>query len=518
MERQKFNEDLKKAFDQAEISPTENVWVNIELDLEKAKGSQLRKRLVFYQLLAAASVVFSIGVGVSVYLLNDNTFVAPPTLSHQSVQLPAIEKTEPAAATVNKNESIASANESITSGNESTSSVNESIASVKEESMSVNTENSSDSNAWRGKNNVLRSKNTESGKPSLADIVKTSSVNGHTGKETSATSNSRTPTPDEASLLASRENSVGEKYMNLTETNSGLPALVRMEKIELQVGLPQKETTTADPVVLMLARLEQREKEVKEAKEDKKELSEKLWTSVGFAAGSFNATNAGVSSPSSTSAFAMNKPIADQEAKAPGITYSVGVNMGTKLSERWVFQGGVSYLTQSSDYTANTAVAALQSDNSTKFRAQSINELDRLDENSTEELSQIVPTAPYNVNNNIKYLSIPLQAGYLIVNRAFGLQLNAGISTDLFLQNTLTPESPNLDKTTQGLGEDSPYRAVNLSGLMGTEVSYRFGQHYRIALNPGIRYPFNSIYRSELGVKSTPLSFDVGVRFRYIFH
>jgi hypothetical protein len=122
------------------------------------------------------------------------------------------------------------------------------------------------------------------------------------------------------------------------------------------------------------------------------------------------------------------------------------------------------------------------------------------------------------VNNNLKYLSIPLQAGYLLVNRAFGLQLNAGISTDLFLQSTVTPESPDLDKTTQRLGDDSPYRTVNLSGLMGTEISYRFGQHYRIALNPGIRYPFNSIYRSELDVKSTPLSFDVGVRFRYIFH
>jgi hypothetical protein len=136
-------------------------------------------------------------------------------------------------------------------------------------------------------------------------------------------------------------------------------------------------------------------------------------------------------------------------------------------------------------------------------------------ENST---SATVPTSPYNVNNNIRYLSIPLQAGFLVVNRAFGLQLNAGVATDVFLQNIVTAEGENLDRTTQRIGEDSPYRPVNLSGLMGTEVSYRFGQHYRIALNPGIRYPFNSIYRSAVNVKSTPLTFDVGIRFRYIFH
>jgi hypothetical protein len=96
--------------------------------------------------------------------------------------------------------------------------------------------------------------------------------------------------------------------------------------------------------------------------------------------------------------------------------------------------------------------------------------------------------------------------------------MNAGLSTDLFLQNTITPEGGSLDKTTQGNGDDSPYRTLNFSGLMGTEVSYRFGQRYRLSINPGFRYPLNSVYKSDIGVESTPLTFDVGLRFRYIFH
>jgi hypothetical protein len=72
MERRKFEESWKEAFDQAEISPSENVWTNIELDLEKAKARKLKRRLVFYQLLAAASVIFALGIGLGVYISDSN--------------------------------------------------------------------------------------------------------------------------------------------------------------------------------------------------------------------------------------------------------------------------------------------------------------------------------------------------------------------------------------------------------------------------------------------------------------
>ncbi len=63
MERGKFEESWKNAFDKADVSPSDKVWTNVELDLEKAKGSHLKGRLIFYQMLAAASVIFSIAIG-----------------------------------------------------------------------------------------------------------------------------------------------------------------------------------------------------------------------------------------------------------------------------------------------------------------------------------------------------------------------------------------------------------------------------------------------------------------------
>ena len=273
-----------------------------------------------------------------------------------------------------------------------------------------------------------------------------------------------------------------------------------------------------DPGALLLAQMAAEEQKYAQLdKKEKENAGEKLWTSVGFAAGAFSSVNTGVSPSAANNTIAFsNSSVPDKQAKASGVSYSVGVNVGTRLSKRWTIQGGVNYLTQSSDYIATNIVPE---DNFQTLKAESINELDKLPQLADAYASsKLTPTFPYSVNNNVKFFSVPVQAGYLLVNKKFGLQLNAGVSTDLFLENTITPEGENLNVTTQGRGEDSPYRSVNFSGLMGTEFSYRFGTHYRVALNPGLRYPLNSVYKNDVGVQSTPLTFDVGLRFKYIFH
>jgi hypothetical protein len=213
------------------------------------------------------------------------------------------------------------------------------------------------------------------------------------------------------------------------------------------------------------------------------------------------------------SSSVLTQDIVRKQSSASGTAYSVGLNLGAKLATRWVLQGGVNYLTQSSGYNTNAAVST---DNS-QYALASINELDKIS-NSGRQDTKVIPTAAYRVNSSLSYLSVPLQAGYLVVNRAFGLQFNAGVSTDLFVKNTLTPDGGTLQKSTQTRSDDTPYRPLNFSGLVGTELSYRFGPHYRLALNPGLRYPFSSIYKSDIAVNAMPLTFDVGLKFRYIFH
>ena len=82
MERRKFEDSFQEAFKDAEANPSENVWTNIELDLEKADGDKMKRRLVFFKMLAAASIVFAMsvaGIGYYVFQRSDMGNLAQQT-------------------------------------------------------------------------------------------------------------------------------------------------------------------------------------------------------------------------------------------------------------------------------------------------------------------------------------------------------------------------------------------------------------------------------------------------------
>lgn len=491
MEREKFEESWKSAFDRAEIGPPEKVWTNIELDLEKAKGGDLRRRLMFYQMLAAASVVFAMAAGgVGYYSLNKDR-----TLDNhlaQKIQQPA-GQSDPVldAGAMEKGSTPSSAG---------ASSIAENNSSTTENNVDTDTELVIQTDPFTELAN----------RPGKSVVAGISNFGGKGNEATNVVSK----------IVAREEYTSTPVPLRIQDYQ--LSALHEPKEVQLTFQELEQKPVEVDPVIAMLAKLERREREIQSGENKNKKVGgedENLWTSIGFAAGSYNTMQGPTRSnpmASSSNSAGLAAPIVDQESNATGYSYSMGMNVGTRIAARWVLQGGVNYLTHSSEYTANNMVMDRQGSSFMRFLPSATNELVHADE--SELSSKIVYSAPYNVNNNMRYLSIPMQAGYLIIDKTFGFQLNAGVATDLFLQNTVEGDGADLAKTSQPVGSDSPYRTVNLSGLFGTEFSYRFGQHYRISLNPGLRYPFNTIYKTEIGVQSTPLTFDVGLRFRYIFH
>ena len=526
MEKRKFEDSFQEAFKDAEVNPSENVWTNIELDLEKADGDKMKRRLVFFKMLAAASIVFAMsfaGIGYYVFQRSDMGNIA-----QQTTPITDQNKLKDSASTSSlKNDSPGSSlQEADTNanvfGNETQA--NKSLAPVadaqqrKDELLRQDAGLSPTAKANDETRNGgnKRSNNGTIAKGATALIAAdqnpnstvsqtTSKANGNDKTANTTTSTSATSTQDDLIISASAAVAAG--------TTRKLPELY--QPAELKLHLP---VSNADPGRLLLAKLADEEKKFAlEEKNQAKKKSENLWTSVGFAAGGVNANNPSVAPVPSNAMYSANSAnTASTQSKASGVSYSVGVSVGTKISNRWVLQGGINYLTQNYDYTANSVVVV--NNNFASPKAASLNELfapQLLDATATTTVAQ---TFPYNINNNVRFVNVPLQAGYLVVNRKFGFQLNAGVSTDVFLQNTITPDGGGLTKTTQGSGDESPYRSLNFSGLMGTEFSYRLGDRYRLSLNPGLRYPFSSVYKSNTGVDSTPLTFDVGLRFRYIFH
>lgn len=523
MERRTFEDSLRDAFREAEATPSERVWTNIELELEKESGGDIRRRLAFYQLLAAAAVTLALlASGVAYFMVSERdaaieqlvaarggeearngvagdrindasgaTGSVAADLSHPSGNLAR-------AGADNSGTSAQTPDHAATAMNDQAIAADERLASAAALNARPSTQSSVSSNAEG--NSTRYSINAKRSPAATFATVPGVSI----------------PSKEEATEKYAAANAEGNGILYGNDVYSharSLPAFYAPV-----VHVPSMKPDAPDPVALMMSKLAEQEMQFasNETKKDKA-AREKIWTSLGVAAGGFNAVthSAAPAQANNMSLAFANTTVPDKQAKASGVSYSAGVSFGTQVARRWVLQGGVNYLTQSSNYTATNVIAG---PNYQSLQAESINALGKIPALAdAKSAGQLAPTVPYSVNNNLKFFSVPMQAGYLIVNRKFGVQLNAGLSTDLFLENTITPEGGSLDKSTQSSGSDSPYRTVNFSGLMGTEFTYRLGQRYRIALNPALRYPFNSVYKSDVGIESMPLTFDVGLRFRYIF-
>jgi hypothetical protein len=498
MERQKFEESFKKAFGNAEVPPSEKVWMNIELDLERLERGQMKKRLTFFKLLAAASVVFGLALaGAGLYLLSVNRSEPAESMALQGDTGPAGDQTRNQAqqqieepSHVNEPNEAPSAS---SQGPASTSADPQPLAQASEPKR----EGSESPRSTEG----AESPRSTTEPPISTDIATTfdrSAINNQVAQYTPVKEQAVVPHED------AREDT-DARYAVPTFRERPLPPLVKPKKI-----VPHFPKTEPDQIDLLLASIEMEERaEAERRKYD----GERIWTSVGFSAGTFSNYGAGtLQSVAMMNTMSNLSPLSNtlaSESRASGVAYSVGVNVGGRIAPRWVLQGGLNYIMQNASFMSDAVVT----EDYRNFKAAYSAEITKMADAS----ARVVPTAPYSVNNNMEFLSIPIQAGYLIVNRAFGVQLTGGVATDLFIRNTLQPQSGDLHKVTNGSGSDSPYRTVNFSGLVGTEFSYRFAERYRISLNPGLRYPFNSIYKSDVGLSATPITFDVGLRFRYIF-
>ncbi|HTF16939.1 MAG TPA: outer membrane beta-barrel protein [Chryseolinea sp.] len=500
MERRTFEDSLKDVFKDAEATPSDKVWTNVELELERETGSTMRRRLAFYQLLAAAAVTLALlSSGVAYFVINNRDTTIEQMVAASRV-LPA-EGNDQAIGQKSESGLLPGVSDDPRPSNAPGN-----LARAGADDSAIKHTDQSAAEIAQGRSVVIERSGARRTLAAAAAQPELLAYSGgrERGESTVTPASENNNTAIASSPLVDRQTVARQRALPAFFT----PIIQR----------PSVQKDEVDPVAAMMAKLAEEEMKLAANDQKKKDVSdEKVWTSLGVAAGGFSAVNHGASPVQSMGLAAYNNTsVPDKQAKASGVAYSMGLSFGTKVARRWVIQGGVNYLTQSSNYVATNVIAG---PNYQSLQAESINALGKLPAlaDAASASDRLAPTVPYSVNNNLKFFSLPMQAGYLLVNRKFGVQLNAGLSTDLFLENTITPEGGSLDKTTQSNGSESPYRTVNFSGLMGTEFSYRLGQRYRIALNPALRYPLNSVYKSDVGIESTPLTFDVGLRFRYIF-
>jgi hypothetical protein len=442
---QKFEESWRKALSDGEMDPSPSVWTNIELDLMQAEGNSMKKKVFFYQWVAAASFFLVLFLGGAFYFNSEKDQAIMASANKPDMELAPKNNEVSPVHELGKPEIPANVKPSY----------------LRENSSHVETDQ----------------------KPSQPTV--SLSVAPFIQKEHASFAKSEKSTPFSVSL-PSRSESIAS--LKLFEE---VPAVVHGKIVLPRLVLP------AIPAAFM-----------NNSKKDNSK--EDLWASVGIAAGSYN-PGGGVSG---NQAFQSSIPtsandgigVGYSDPSSVGTAYSAGFALSKRVFSRWVLQSGVNYVSQNVGYTSNY-VSSSPSNQSKAFVA----------EYADVSSLAVTITNPYEINSEINVVSLPLQTGYLIVDRKIGWQMNTGVAADVFVRNTLTDESGNLDRFSQGSGQDSPYRAVSWAGLFGTELSYKVARQYRISVAPSMRYSLNSILKSNSSGTSNPLVLDMGFRFRYIF-
>ena len=448
LENRDFENKWRDAFADAEDEPNEALWLSVENSLAATDGIVMRGRVVFYQRLAAASILIALLLGgLAVIKWNSG-----------------LEKSTLATSKQDENQRV-DAKEQKAAGNQSgNSSANNNI----------------NDKAGNSTINKLKLQNPLASRQAGNNVQATPiqvKANGVSDKA------------ERIQPLSDQKNSTEYTDREITLNN-----VFAYYDIKLK-GKPVFDHRTSNKLVLS--------ESVVLAKE-KKEETDNWWAAIGGSAGAYSQQ-----STVNGAAFSnLNSPTVASRSQSStssnvGSSFSFGMTMGKKISKRWTIMTGVNYLTQSVGYSSNQAINGTQA-----YLA---------DFSSQKSVSNPATnfTSSYNLNSVNEFVSIPLQAGYQLVQRKFGLQVNTGVASDIFLRNSLVDPSGKLATYTETAGQNSAYQSINWTGLLGTELSYKISSHYRFSLVPGMRYSFQSIVKPSVGSSINPLVWDIGFRLRY---
>jgi hypothetical protein len=197
------------------------------------------------------------------------------------------------------------------------------------------------------------------------------------------------------------------------------------------------------------------------------------------------------------------------EAYQPAVSYSYGIDLGARISRRWIIQSGFTYINANS--WAKTSAYFVDTRTNQKTAVLSTVGAEN------DGLVQVVQTDEIQMKNTYNFASIPVRAGYLVLDRKLSIALLAGMTSDFLLSNNISHNSDFINSYTDNGGEDSPYNPVYFNGTISTSLGYLIGDHYYLNMEPSYRMALTDFTKEAFTLNSRPSSFFVtfGISYRF---
>ncbi|MCP1386159.1 hypothetical protein [Runella salmonicolor] len=264
------------------------------------------------------------------------------------------------------------------------------------------------------------------------------------------------------------------------------------------------------------------------AEAPKKASTKEYWASVGIMPASYNAGVA-IGGSSAGRAFAMSGQNAlanttnstNAGSNRAALSYAVQWQGGLQLNQRWSIETGVNYLQGNSvfegtngfnvytnSYVNNLEAAVNLSNNLTKQYdfASAGNDKSQIQSFATNQ----------NISNAYQYLQVPVQAGFALVKpkRKLSLWLIGGFINNIFLRNSFESGQERIVSVS---GADNPYKTLSLSASTGMRVQYKMSKRWTTLISGNYQQALGSNTRSDALFEAKPHLFGVGAGLRYGF-
>jgi hypothetical protein len=195
------------------------------------------------------------------------------------------------------------------------------------------------------------------------------------------------------------------------------------------------------------------------------------------------------------------------------MSVSYGLDFGYKFSKKFVLFSGVGYQHNFGSTSVKTYIEPTESH--AKYANHAIVIERASPESGLDSYNEL--NSEVQLNSTFEFVTIPVNFGYFLVDRKFKWLMTAGVSTDIFIKNSIEDSQNLFDPVQYKLGNDSPYNPIYFNGRFGTMVNYTFLGNYQLSLEPSYRIGLNELTSNNAAFSSRPSSFMISAGIAYVF-
>lgn len=490
-----FEDQWRKAFQEASETPPQSVWEGIEAHLDKDddKGTIVplwwQSPKLWY---AAASIAAILLVGAGIWFSKSGNVYNKVSTEIAADKMPESDgnsaKTSPdqTERPEFKNNALA------VSPNETTDSLIETNSSDKsEKKINRKSERAASKNSSRDflAKNTFRNKNSEVAVNEPKKIINPSSI-----------------ADPERSLLATKDANDSISEITGQRTLVSSQALAALPYNDLDVHFQKR---------YVFFRPEQNSEEpVKPVKQ------KEYWAGVGLMPASFNPDLKIKEAPLAFTSNSVSNRKSVTGSSQPGASYAIQTQGGMRISKHWSVELGVSYLQGNSSYEGGGYVLSAKDSRSANVLENALADLASNRNTPSNSYGFLNGGSVYidvskTVSNNYQYLQLPVQAGFTInPDKKLSYSVLGGMMANFFLSNDLESASGEIITTK---ASDDIYRSVNWSATTGLRFNYRLSSKWKANLTGSYQKAVSSGLRSNQSLDLHPILYGVSWGVRYSF-